>query len=560
MLMNPRSIYLLIIPLVISAFTHLWNPLGFPSFWYVEEIYLQRAMYVLHGLGNVDPLTTYGHPYDHPYFGQLLLAGLLKIINYPALLNLFVSMPSSYSLDDSSADLSYSIDLLHLIPRLLIGTLAILDTFLICKIAEHSYNSRTVAFIASLLFAVMPITWLTRNILLENLLLPLLLSSILFAIYYRKSSESKTHQINARAKQLILISISGIFLGLAIFTKLTAFTMIPLVGYLILSRADKNFRHIILWIIPVTMIPLVWPIDAIINGELDLWLRDIIWQTQRQGASLLDSLTSFFQIDPVLVILGVSSLVYAGIKRDFLILLWAAPFLIFLFLVGFVSFFYLILLIPLICIAGGKFIEDLVNKINNGKRRQIIVFTIILSISIFGMLNTILLITIDVNSSYLQVYTFVTQHIIHDSNKDDNTSEQQINDQSLERDYEYNDGRITLIGNMWTRAYYWIPKYVFDKDVNIIRLPTSRSLLPTINTERILLKLDNHIIQLRYNNSDNHIQDIKYLNWIKTVISSTYKIAVFTEKSPIKNYNVYPYSGSMNHNIGISATEFRANY
>lgn len=120
-------------------------------------------------------------------------------------------MPSSYTLGDSSADLSYSIDLLHLIPRLLIGTLAILDTFLIYKIAEHSYNSRTVAFIASLLFAVMPITWLTRKILLENLLLPLLLSSILFSIYYRKSSTSKTHQINARAKQLVLISISGIF-------------------------------------------------------------------------------------------------------------------------------------------------------------------------------------------------------------------------------------------------------------------------------------------------------------------------------------------------------------
>ena len=561
--MNSRSIYLLIIPLVLSAFTHLWNPLGFPSFWYVEEIYLQRAMHVLHGLGNVDPLTTYGHPYDHPYFSQLILAGLLKIINYPALLNLFVSMSSSYTLGDSSADLSYSIDLLHLIPRLLIGTLAILDTFLIYKIAEHSYNSRTVAFIASLLFAVMPITWLTRKILLENLLLPLLLSSILFSIYYRKSSESTTtHQINARAKQLVLISISGIFLGLAIFTKLTAFTMIPLVGYLILSRVDKNFRHVMLWIIPVTMIPLVWPIDAILNGELDLWLRDIIWQTQRQGASLLGSLTSFFQIDPVLVILGITSLVYAEIKRDFLILLWAAPFLIFLFLVGFVSFFYLILLIPLFCIAGGKFIEDLVNKINNRKRWQIIVSSIILSIAIFGMLNTILLITIDVNSSYLQVYTFVTQHIIHDNNKYDNTSEQQINDQSSEKDYEYNDGRITLIGNMWTRAYYWIPKYVFDKDVDIILLPTSRSSSPTINTERILLKMDNHIQSLlSYNNSSNDTnQDGEYLNWIKTVNSSTYKIAVFTEKSSIKDYKVYPYSGSMNHNVGISATEFRANY
>jgi hypothetical protein len=246
-----------------------------------------------------------------------------------------------------------------------------------------------------------------------------------------------------------------------------------------------------------------------------------------------------------------------------LIFLWAAPFLIFLFLVGFVSFFYLILLIPLFCIASGKFIEDLVNKINNRKRWQIIVSSIILSIAIFGMFNTILLITIDVNSSYLQVYTFVTQHIIHDSNKYDNTSEQQINDQSSEKDYEYNDGRITLIGNMWTRAYYWIPKYVFDKDVNIILLPTSRSSSPppTINTEKILLKLDNHIQHLlRYNNSSNNNQDSGYLNWIKMVNSSTYKIAVFTEKSPIKDYKIYPYSGSMNHNVGISATEFRANY
>ena len=213
---------------------------------------------------------------------------------------------------------------------------------------------------------------------------------------------------------------------------------------------------------------------------------------------------------------------------------------VFSFSCGFCQFFYLILLIPLFCIAGGKFIEDLVNKINNIKRRQIIVFTIILSTSIFGVLNTILLITIDVNSSYLQVYTFVTQHIIHDSNKYDNTSEQQINDQSSEKDYKYNDGRITLIGNMWTRAYYWIPKYIFDKDVNIILLPTSRlSSPPTINTEKILLKLDNHIQRLlRYNNSSNNNQDSEYLNWIKTVNSSTYKIAEFTEKSPIKDYKV----------------------
>jgi hypothetical protein len=33
-----RSILLLAIPLVLSAFTHLWNPLGFPDIFYDEGI------------------------------------------------------------------------------------------------------------------------------------------------------------------------------------------------------------------------------------------------------------------------------------------------------------------------------------------------------------------------------------------------------------------------------------------------------------------------------------------------------------------------------------------
>ena len=68
---------------------------------------------------------------------------------------------------------------------------------------------------------------------------------------------------------------------------------------------------------------------------------------------------------------GYTGLIYAEIKRDYLILLWAVPFLIFLFLVGFVGFFYLILLIPLFSIEG-QFIEDIVNKVNNKKNRRII--------------------------------------------------------------------------------------------------------------------------------------------------------------------------------------------
>ena len=551
--MNPRSIYLVTIPLVLSAFTHLWNPLGFPSFWYVEEIYLQRAMYVLHGLGNVDPLTTYGHPYDHPYFGQLLLAGFFKIINYPDLLNPSASIPSLDTSNNSNGDFLYSINILHLIPRLLIGSLAVLDTFLIYKIAEHSYHNKTVAFMASILFAVMPATWLMRKILLENLLLPFLLSSILFAVYYRKSSRSKTYPNKASANQSILVLISGIFMAIAIFIKIPALTMIPLVGFLLFNRADKNLIHIVLWLIPVILIPIIWPFNAILEGELDLWLRDLLWQTQRQGDSLLSSLTTIFEIDPVLIVVGIAGLVYAEMKRDYMILLWAVPFLIFLFLMGFVSFFYLIPLMPLFSIAGARLIEDLVSRINNKRNRRIMTSTIILSIIIFGIINSTLLITTNVNSSYLEVYAFVAQHLVRESQKAIHENKQ-INERYAASGY--NDGIITLIGNAWTRGYYWIPKYVFDTDVDIILLPSSASSAPTIHTEKILLKLDNHVLRSQHYNE----KDSEHFKWLNTLNSTTNKIAEFTEKSPIfKDYNSYPYSGSVNHNRGIAATEFRAN-
>jgi hypothetical protein len=55
-----------------------------------------------------------------------------------------------------------SIKMLYLVPRVLIGVLAVFDTFLVYKIAGRRYNNRTIALIASILFAVMPITWLLR--------------------------------------------------------------------------------------------------------------------------------------------------------------------------------------------------------------------------------------------------------------------------------------------------------------------------------------------------------------------------------------------------------------
>ena len=216
--MSPKSVYILSIPLIVAAFTHLWNPIGqfSPWFGYDEGIYMGRTMNVLSGLGP--------HLYfDHPYFGQLFLGGLLWIIGYPNLIHPTVS------------DI-HSFEMLWLVPRIVMGVLAIVDTFLVYKVAEKRY-SRTVALIASILFAITPLTYFARWILLDSIQLPFLLSSILFALYLGGPS-AKYH----RHYDLQMSVLSGLFLGLAIFTKIPAFILIPLVAYLILTNSKKNMK------------------------------------------------------------------------------------------------------------------------------------------------------------------------------------------------------------------------------------------------------------------------------------------------------------------------------
>jgi hypothetical protein len=132
---------LLAIPLALSAFTHLWNPLGFPSEHIDEGHYMRKAMSILDGTG-IDPLARYAAP----YFGQIFLAGVLGIVGYPDSLN-----PS----DTGSDDVLHSVETLYLVPRVLMGLLAVADTFLIYKITERRYHNRNVALIEAILFAVM---------------------------------------------------------------------------------------------------------------------------------------------------------------------------------------------------------------------------------------------------------------------------------------------------------------------------------------------------------------------------------------------------------------------
>ncbi|MGB8022917.1 MAG: hypothetical protein WCF06_01215 [Nitrososphaeraceae archaeon] len=430
---------------------------------------MRRAMHVLSGQGPQEDLTFY----DHPYFGQLFLAAILGSIVYPH------SMISSYA----GSNLQHSIEALYLVPKILMGILAVADTFLVYKISEYRYN-RQIALISSVLFAVMPSTWLIRWILLDSIQLTLLLSSLFFAVYRRDSTNNNNAKKNIRKISPVLLS--GLFLGLAIFTKIPAFTMIPAAGLLVYTKNYKMDSKILLglWLTPVILIPLVWPAYSISVGGFNFWIDGVLWQVHRESQPLLDSLASFFKNDPILLTLGIAGLSFAVIKKDFLLLSWSIPFMIFLYLIGFVSSYHLIPLLPVFCIAGAILIEDISNKIRIKRKVQkmLLPFIIVSAIGIIGLINTTTLITTNVNSSYFKAAAFVDQYL------------QNIN---------HNSNKTTVIADPF---FLWIPQYIFQLDQNYKMYFDNTP----VKTQKVLLIVDHGLMNsmLRKDDAAKQLRNI----------------------------------------------------
>jgi hypothetical protein len=430
----------------LAAFTHLWNPIGFPAPDFDEGIYMRRAMHVLAGEGPQEVSGSFAL-YDHPYFGQLFLAGALGMIDYPK------------SLNPSIGDVQ-SIEMLYMAPKVLMGLLAIVDTFLIFEISYRRYN-KIVALIASILFAVMPITWLLRGIWLESIQLPFILSSILCAVCMKSTKSEKKN---------ILILLSGIFLGIAIFTKIPVFTMIPVVAFLIFTNNNRNLKSVGLWFIPVILIPMIWPAYSIYAGQFSSWLHGIYGQSHREGNSLLDTLNVVLKIDPLMALLGIFGLVFAALKKDFLILLWTIPILIFFSFTAGTSYYLLIPILPALCIGAARLIE-LSKKIPPKKIQPILPFVLISIVGIFGLITTTMLITTNVNSSYFEAAAFLTQYLSNSSGIIGN-----------------NNDKISVISYPF---YLWIPQYVFHLKHDYIPF----YMISSIKTEKILFIVDRSFLE-----------------------------------------------------------------
>ena len=525
------------IPLLLSAITHIWNPIGFPSFHVDEGHYMRRAMQVIDGLGAQESKLTYDYGYDHPYFGQIFLAASLTLINFPDSLHPTVNL--------------HSIEMLYLVPRILMGVIAVVDTFLVYKIAETRYN-RKIAFISATLFAVMPLSSILRGILLDSIELPFILLSILFAIYYAKY-ESQNGASNNN-KKFLLVLISGIFLGLAIFTKVPVFTLIPLLTLIILQsnkkgmywNANRGYRlkTLALWFVPVVLIPIIWPAYALSVGQFGDWLDGVIYQAGRQGGrDLAYSLVLVTQIDPFLVVLGLSSVIYCAIKKDYFVILWTVPYLVFLYLIGWVVYFHWSILVPILCIGSGILVEDLRKRYVTHKFIGILPYAMLSGIAIFGFFSIVVLTATDLNGSYNEVYLFVTEEL----------KQNQVKDNHQEDGNEYDYGT-TLIGSHRIRALFWIPKYVFNYDVTFrdTDLPNDNFTKP-IETKKFLLVADgnllNRLTELKQHQKYAHISQLYY--------NKSETIATFIDEESSNKFNLL--NIRENHGFG-PFVEVKANY
>ncbi|HJU34299.1 MAG TPA: glycosyltransferase family 39 protein [Nitrososphaera sp.] len=490
-----------LIPLALSAYTHLWNPVGFPNLFYDEGVYMRRAMHVMEGLGPQE-----AYYYDHPFFGQIFLGSMLTIVGYAESLN-------------TSPDVD-SIASLYEVPRILMGILAVIDTFLIYQISQRMYN-KNVALIGSVLFAVMPIAWFTRMILLDSILLPFLLLSILLAVHTtRAKSEKDKNSINN-----IWIVLSGVFLGTAIFTKIPAFTMIPLVALLIYRNNGKSLKALGIWLAPVILIPLLWPAQSVVAGAFSSWTNDVLWQINRENAGLPWIVFLLAITDPFIFITGISGLVYSVIRRDYFNLLWTLPFIAFLGLMGYTNFFYWIPILPALCIGSAKLIFDMMGKIPKISQKALSV-VILSTIAVFGLTSTSLLIVTNVTSAQLESIAFVIKYL--EVNAADSTE------------------NVTLISNP---VYSWIFKYVFDND-HILSDYRDIFYSPIDTDKSRIILMDDPRFKLDIGNENNQL--------LQELHRNTSTIETFKGKVTNFDLGLYPYT-SMIENYEGSEVAVRVN-
>jgi len=415
------------------------------------------------------------------------------------------------------------------------GILAVVDTFLVYKIADARYN-RKVAFISSTLFAVLPATWFLRRIILDSIALPFILLSILFAIYYAKSRVGNDVNFSGIPKNFLLILPSGIFLGLAIFVKMPIFTLIPLVVFILLQKNNTesengtrpktrhtDIRALAVWFIPVVLFPMIWPAYAVSIGQFADWMDGVIWQANRADRPFAPEIKTIFQrMDPVIIAVGAAGLVYAILKRDYFILLWAFPYMIFMYFVNWVYFYHMIPVIAVLAIGGTLFLNDMIRKIPYKFPSKIIMAVVFGGIIISGVINSTLLISQHLNDSNFKLAAFVTKNLPYKKEGANNDT-----------------AKVTLIAPNGAFILYWIPSYVFNKNFDFKWFEGRRNYVGVpIDTANYLMIIDWQMRKLFSGNSSK-----EHIKYVSHLYNNSGLIGVFyNNNTSFPDIKKYPYT------------------
>jgi len=402
-----------------------------------------------------------------------------------------------------------------MIPRIIMGVLSVIDTFFIYKITIRRYN-HIAGLSASLFFAVMPLTWMIRRVFLDNIETTFLLSSVLLCVYAKDQKGTTS----------IFIFISGILLGLSIFTKVPSFTFIPLVGLCVYLFGNKNIKNLLLWFVPVIAIPFLWPISAAFRGHFSIWLNNIISQTSGRERSILDAIMVVFRSDPLLSILSLIAIVFAIIKRDYFILLWILPYTILLTLINQMTFSYWSPIIPVFCIAIGVFISEMCLKIKKINMRKLAQISVIGSIGLFGLVSTSLLINTNVSYYQIQAASFVMKYI--------------------NEDMKIPSNNVTVISGS---SYSWLFKHVYGLENVFYNFYDPRPLI----TNKVILMADNY-----YKNSVRNLKGNEEAQRLEQLYNSTKSIAKFGNNTEF-DYDKYPNYSLRYANRGGGSVDIRIN-
>jgi hypothetical protein len=214
-----------------------------------------------------------------------------------------------------------------------------------------------------------------------------------------------------------------------------------------------------------------------LSGDLDEWVKGIIYQTNREGRPLIDSLHDFLLTDPVFFILGIGGFVFSVLKRDIFLILWIAPLIAFFYLIGYVVPFHLIILIPSFCITGALLLDSICQKLVKKFQLRVIQYALISSIVLFALINTSMLISLELNSNYYKAVSFLVAQIPTRGDNAENRS-----------DVKNHNNELTIISSP---EYLWIPQSIFNKRFDTHSYYSSKGIKAQIhNDDRRSFSLD----------------------------------------------------------------------